>query len=71
MRHRPGFVVAILLTLSLGIGASVRMFATANALFLRPLPYANADRLQMLQETNPELGWVDADTFAFVERHWR
>lgn len=71
MRHRPGFVVAILLTLSLGIGASVAMFATANALFLRPLPFANAERLQMLYETNPEFGWVDADAAPANVLDWR
>ncbi len=71
MRHRPGFVVAILLTLSLGIGASVAMFATANALFLRPLPFANADRLQMLYETNPEFGWTDADAAPANVLDWR
>jgi len=71
MRHRPGFVVAILLTLSLGIGASVAMFATANALFLRPLPFANADRLQVLYETNPEFGWVVADAAPANVLDWR
>jgi putative ABC transport system permease protein len=71
MKHRPGFVAAILVTLGLGIGASVAMFATANALFLRPLPFENADRLHMLFETNPEFGWVDADAAPANVLDWR
>ncbi len=71
MRHRPGFVGAILLTLALGIGASVAVFAAANALFFRPLPFADADRLQMLYETNPEFGWTDADAAPANVLDWR
>jgi predicted permease len=71
MRQRPGFVSAILITLGLGIGASVAMFATANALFFRPLPFADADRLQMLVETNPEFGWTDADAAPANFLDWR
>ena len=71
MRHRPGFVSAILVTLGLGIGASVAMFATANALFFRPLPFADADRLQMLYETNPEFGWTEAEGAPANVLDWR
>jgi predicted permease len=71
MRHRPGFVAAILLTLGLGIGASVAMFSSANALFLRPLPFANEDRLQMLFETNPEFNWTQAQAAPANFLDWR
>lgn len=71
MRHRPGFVGAILLTLGLGIGASVAMFATANALFFRPLPFANEDRLVMLFETNPEFNWTEAQAAPANFLDWR
>ena len=71
MRHRPGFVSAILVTLGLGISASVAMFATANALFFRPLPFADAERLQMLYETNPEFGWTEAEGAPANVLDWR
>jgi putative ABC transport system permease protein len=48
--HRaPGFAAAALGTLVLGIGASVATFAVLNAVVLRPLPYAEPDRLVSVQ----------------------
>ena len=41
----PGFTAMVLLTLGVGIGATTLVFAVAWALWLRPLPYPEADRL--------------------------
>src|SRR5215470_17664374 len=38
LRRSPGFATAAILSLALGIGASVSIFAVADSLLLRPLP---------------------------------
>jgi hypothetical protein len=50
LRAAPGFALVAALTLALGIGANSAMFALADATLLRPLPYADANRLVMVWE---------------------
>jgi putative ABC transport system permease protein len=48
IRRNPGFSAIAITTLALGIGGITAMFSTVDAVLIRPLPYADADRLVMI-----------------------
>ena len=62
----PGFTVAAVLSLAIGVGVNTSIYSVASALLLRPLPYAEPDRLTILWNRSPGLG-ITEDWFSTAQ----
>ena len=49
----PSFAVTVLLTLAIGIGATVAVFSVVNSVLLKPLPYPDAEQLVAVWHVAP------------------
>src|SRR5687767_6641563 len=55
MRRRPGFTLAVVLTLALGIGANTAIFGVVDGVLIKPLSYPNAGELVSIEHLAPGL----------------
>jgi len=62
----PGFSLAAILSLAIGIGANTSIFSILDALLLRPLPYKDAGRLVILWNRSPGLN-ITEDWFSTAQ----
>lgn len=49
LRRSPGFAIAAIITLALGIGATTAIFSLVDGILLRPLPFPHTDRLLAIE----------------------
>ncbi|HXP68773.1 MAG TPA: hypothetical protein VOA88_05775, partial [Candidatus Dormibacteraeota bacterium] len=63
LAKNPGFSIAAILSLAMGIGANTSIFSITSALLLRPLPYKDATQLVILWNRSPGLG-ITQDWFS-------
>jgi predicted permease len=67
LSRAPLFALAAMLTLAIGIGVNTAMFAVVYGVLVRPLPYADSDRLYLLFQTSGRAGRTRVTPLDFVD----
>ena len=73
LSKQPGFALAVIFTVALGVGANTAMFSVVHAVLLRQLPYPEADELMFVFQTDRfndtrREGASGPDYFDYLER---
>lgn len=56
LTRSPGYALVVILALALGIGATTAVYSVVDGVILRPLPYAEPDRLLVVSSSHPQGG---------------
>lgn len=71
LRRNPGVTLTALLALALAIGANSAMFSVVDTVLLRPLPYADPERLVMVWEDSSKIGFPHNTPAPANWKDWR
>jgi predicted permease len=71
LARSPGFALACVVTLAIGVGATTTVFSLVDAILLEPLPYRDADRLVAVSHTAPGIGLDAAGMSEGAFMHYR
>ena len=61
LRRSPGFSIAVVATLTIGIGSAAAIFGVVDAVLLRPLPYGHPEQLVGAWHDLPPIGLMKAN----------
>jgi putative ABC transport system permease protein len=65
LRRSPGYSLAAILILGLGIGANTAMFSVINGVLIKPLPFRSGDELMLVQQSAPKSNIANAGVSIF------
>src|SRR5882762_3287825 len=68
-RQTPGFTIAAVAALTLGIGTNTAIFSVVNSVLLKPAPFPDPERLVLFMNTSPQGSGTGASPAKF--QHWR
>src|SRR6185436_480219 len=66
----PGFAAVALLAITLGIGVNTTIFSALDATLFHPFSFANEQRLVMVWERNPDLGYYRSSVAPANFKDW-
>jgi putative ABC transport system permease protein len=64
LRRNPGFALAAVVVLALGIGANTAIFSIINGVLLRPLPYQDSSRIMQIWHVPPAKSFPGVSLFS-------
>lgn len=71
LSRTPGFTIVAIMVMALGTGANVALFTVVHSMLLRPLPYADPNRLTLIYEADNSIPhsspWLPVDAGSFWE----
>lgn len=71
LAKRPGYAAVAVVTLALGIGATVAIFTVVNGVLLRPLPFPDSARIVRIHHHAPAIGLPELESSPGLFTHYR